>query len=111
MSPAWTTELRVGVCPGRLAVARYRRHLRRRLVEATTAPVENDVSAALAKLAGHRRVSVVLSNHFVRYALLPWAAALRSEQDWLEFAHHSFLLSYGEPARAWHVKTCSTGPR
>ena len=43
--------------------------------------------AALAGFHGHD-VSVVLADQFVRYALLPWNAALKSAEQWLALARH-----------------------
>jgi len=39
--------------------------------------------------------TVVLSNHFVRYALLGANDRLSSREEWLEYASHHFEKTYG----------------
>jgi len=111
VSPSWRDDLRVSVCPRRLVLARYRRALRRRLIESAVVPIEDEPAAELARLAGKARVTVVLSNHFVRYALLPPTRALRSRDEWSAYARHTFASTFGEAARSWEVRLCSTGFR
>jgi hypothetical protein len=48
-------------------------------------------------------VSVVLSNHFARYAIIPWNAALTAESERQAFMQHCFSLAYGEPAKTWNL--------
>lgn len=103
MSPLWRDELRVGLCPDRLVVAR-RRH--REIV-----PTAGDPLAALKAIAGTAALTVVLSSHFVRYAVLPPSDALKSDQDWLAYAHHSFASTYGNESARWQIRLCATGPR
>lgn len=83
-------ELRAGIAPGRLV-------LRDEILQ--TEPIEE-----LKRRAAGRRVTVVLSNHYVRYALLPPSKALRSEADWLAYAQHLFEATYGAAARAWEIQ-------
>lgn len=101
MSPLWRDELRVGLCPDRLVLARS--------VIATDEPVRR-----LRSLAGENKdanLTVILSNHFVRYALLPWSAELRGESEWLAYAQHSFTRTYGAAAAGWRIRLCPTGRR
>lgn len=109
MSLSPPSELRVGLSPDRLVLARYRRGLRRRLVAHEVQPIEADPVGALKKLAGSDRLSVVLSNHFVRYAVLPWSATLRSEREWAAFALHSFSATYGDVAKGWDIRVSVGG--
>lgn len=108
MSPLPLTELRVGLCPDRLIVARFRGALRRKLIEQAVCPAK-DPLAELRQRAGKLGTCVVLSNHFVRYAVLPWSSRLASEREWTAFAQHSFLSTYGEVARAWEIRVSPTG--
>jgi hypothetical protein len=55
-------------------------------------------------------VDVVLSNHFVRYLLLPWNPGLAGEREELAFAAARFQQVYGEPARAWSVRLSAGKP-
>jgi hypothetical protein len=90
VSPWPRAELRAGLAPGRLV-------LRDEIVAAE--PV-----AELKRRAAGRRVSVVLSNHFVRYAVLRPSKALRSRADWSAYARHAFEAVYGAPARGWEIR-------
>ena len=47
------------------------------------------------------RVTVVLSNHFVRYALAPWSAALATPAEEQAYLRHHFAKIHGERAKAW----------
>ena len=104
MSLLQRNELRIGLCPDRLIVARYRRGLRRKLVAHAVHRVDREPVTELRKIAGDAALSIVLSNHFVRYAVLPWSATLRSRDEWAAFALHSFTVTYGEIANAWDIR-------
>jgi hypothetical protein len=51
----------------------------------------------------------VLSNRFVRYALLPWSAAIRRNAEWLALARHRFISVYGSAAETWLTRVSGTG--
>jgi hypothetical protein len=46
---------------------------------------------------------VTVSNHFVRYALVPAAGKLRGEVERAAAARHALRATYGEPADRWRV--------
>lgn len=50
------------------------------------------------------RVSVVLSNHFVRYALIPWNAALADPAEEEAYVRHHFTKVHGERAKSWSLR-------
>lgn len=56
------------------------------------------------------RVTVVLSNHFVRYALVPWSAALATPAEEEAYLRHQFAKIHGERAKGWLFRA-SEGPR
>jgi len=61
-------------------------------------------TAAVQDLAARElrgRVTVVLSNHFVRYALVPWSAELAGSAEEDAYVRHHFVRIYGERAKAW----------
>jgi hypothetical protein len=71
-------------------------------------------AAALAAAAGPLRgerlnVTVVLSNHFVRYAIVPFDAAVANPDEELALARFHFAKVHGERARSWDVRL-SEGP-
>jgi hypothetical protein len=50
------------------------------------------------------KVSVIVSNHFVRYALVPWSGALSGVAEETAYVRHHFLRVYGERAKAWSFR-------
>jgi len=122
VSPSWSESLRIGLCPDRLIFARYGRGLRPQLLEKGALPFDAGIAeepwraavAALPKsLEAHapRAVdaTVVLSNHFVRYALLGANDRLSSREEWLEYASHHFEKTYGLRARDWDIQVAEAG--
>ena len=68
------------------------------------------LSAIAAELKDTRaRVTVVLSNHFVRYALVPAAEHLDRPEEELAFAQYHFAKVHGERSKSWQVRL-SAGP-
>lgn len=57
----------------------------------------------VAKLPRGERLTVVLAGRLVRYAVLPWSAALGSEDEWLAYARHTLASTYGAAA-GWRVR-------
>ncbi len=122
MSPSWNESLRVGLCPDRVILARYGRGLRPRLIEkgalsfdAGTAeePWRAAVATLPKSLEPHAQraadATVVLSNHFVRYALLGANDRLSGREEWLEYASHHFEKTYGARARDWDIQVSESG--
>jgi hypothetical protein len=66
--------------------------------------------APVLKAQGGREASVVLADQFVRYALLPWSAAVKTSEQWLGLARHRFNALYGAAAAGWEVKVTETAP-
>jgi hypothetical protein len=50
------------------------------------------------------QATVVLSNHFMRYVLLPWSDALRDAQEENAYARHSFREMYGRDSNPWEIR-------
>ncbi len=48
-------------------------------------------------------VELVLSDHFVRYLLVPWSEGLVGDSERLAFARLAFRDLYGQLADAWHL--------
>jgi hypothetical protein len=68
----------------------------------------------ILKMYQIREASVVLADHFARYALLPWSEAVKTREQWLGLARHRFSVLHGAAAALWEVKiaqTASRGPR
>lgn len=54
--------------------------------------------------AASARTTIVLSNHFVRYAMIPWSDALSDEQEERAYAEHTFREIYGDEAADWELR-------
>src|ERR1700752_1678260 len=108
LSLLWRDQVRIGVAPDRLIVAGYQRGVNPRLVRreilevppndagpAWQAAVDAVPDALASSRAGRPEVSIVLSNCFVRYALVPWDPTLRTEAEWLGLARHRLVALHG----------------
>ena len=114
-------RLLIGLSPGAIACVRLRGRLRSRiagktLIACDPAPAGQPWQGALAALQqldlGAAAVSVVLSNHFVRYALVPWSDALRGPAEEEAYVRHHFVRVHGERAKSWAVRwSGGTGAR
>lgn len=112
MSP-WSVErLLIGLYPDRLLWLRHDARLRVRAHERLSvgpAPVQPRWAGALAllrdALTGARaEASVVLSSHFVRYALVPWSVHASQPAQREEMARHAFAQVHGAAAEGWCVQ-------
>jgi hypothetical protein len=56
------------------------------------------------------RVTVVLSNHFVRYAVIPWSDGLATPVEEEAYLRHHFGKIHGERAKGWSLRA-SEAPR
>lgn len=59
---------------------------------------------------GKSRVTLELSNHFVRYALVPWSDALSSPAEEEVYVRHHFAKIHGERAKGWAVRASEAAP-
>lgn len=113
MSLLWRKQLRISLGTDRLV-------LRANKSRTGTVPVQPHpdsewraaVDALPAVLAEHRNhdASVVLADQFVRYALLAWNPALKTEAQWMALARHRLATVHGAVATEWDVKLTETGP-
>ncbi len=111
MSLLWRNpQRRLGLCSDRLFLSKNR-----------TIPVQPGADAAEWRAAVEalpgillslkcREVSVVLADQFVRYALLPWNAAIKSEEQWIALARHRLAAIHGAVAAEWEVRLADTAP-
>jgi hypothetical protein len=122
VSLLWRNHLRISLCPDRLVLASYARGLRAGKAKNSQTLVESNpnqpewrgaVDALPQVLTAFRRhdVSVVIADQFVRYALLPWNAALKIEEQWLTLARHRLGSVHGTAAADWDIKLTETAPQ
>lgn len=128
MSPWPPRELRVVISPDQAALWPVRRTLGlrglRRLIDEPHIVPCNSASgatpwrAALQALEtalpgfadGKTAATVILSNHFLRYALVPWRAGLSDAEEDLSFARHCFAKVYGKAAQQWELRLSQEAP-
>ena len=112
----WSDKYCAVLCPDQLQVIRRRRGWRGAVVCQAAESFAPDVNAPAwqAAVAALERVlaqpeigtgvlGVVLSNHFVRYLLVPWSAQLASEEEFHNYAAAAFEEVYGEASSGWDV--------
>ena len=118
MSLLWSEPVRIGLSPRRVELARLRPGLRRHAVVGENArdcvpedgqPMWTGALEALDALLADRTpggggATVVLSNHFVRYAVLPWNPELVTAAEFAVAAAQRIQLTYGDAARGWEVR-------
>ena len=123
MSPLFRDELRVVLGPDEVALARtgWRltgRGLRRRVLMKTVvyctaigsgeAPWDGAIKSLEAELpdvAGSKALAtVIVSNHFMRYVMVPWSETLSDEAEEMAFARHCFMQIYGAASEPWELR-------
>ena len=128
MSPWLREELRIVLCPHQVMLLPVRRTLTMRGLRHTIHDPQTvscqgatgaqpwrsalpALEAALPSAATRRSAAtVVLSNHFLRYVLVPWRAGLDDAQEDLSYARHCFTKVYGKAALQWEVRLSPQAP-
>lgn len=116
MSRSWRERLLIGFAPSELTFVRVKGMLRPRIIDKRAVACNpafgpeawHGAAAALRDETMTVRddsldVTVVLSNHFVRYTLVPWNDALAGAAEELAFARHCFAKIHGERSRTWSL--------
>jgi hypothetical protein len=121
VSPSWRDRVEAFVGAQSVHLVRVRRGLRPRpepalAFETVGGPDWPAAIDALGRgLAGYglpgADVRVVLSNHFVRYALVPGIEALSADDERIALARHQLVAIYGERAAGWRVALAEHGAR
>ena len=121
MSLLWRNHLRISLCPDRLVLGTYSRGVRPSRSRNETIAVQPLANAeewraavdALPKVLAahpHHDFSVVVADQFVRYALLPFNEALKSNDQWATLARHRLTAVHGGAAAEWDLKLTETAP-
>lgn len=113
MSPSWRERILVALAPGALAFARNggaqtgNRSADRAATDGAE-PWRGAVSALAAfvdSLKDERvDLTVVLSNHFARYLLVPIDPGLETDGEALAYARFCFARIHGERSQSWQVR-------
>jgi len=118
VSLSFSDRLLIGLAPAAVSLVRVSGVLRPRIGEARIAACDPALGAqpwqgAVAALSEMKlpagKATVVLSNHFVRYALVPWSDALSGEEEESAYVRHHFARIHGERARGWAMRAAE-GP-
>ncbi|MET0217175.1 MAG: hypothetical protein ABW205_04495 [Burkholderiales bacterium] len=123
MSPLWRDRFCVSLAPGRVALLRFARGWEPKLVRSDVlsddfgaddlsgmAPIKLLATMLAQEKPGFADANVVLSNHFVRYMVLPWSAEAVDDRDWQALAQHQFRVVYGDAALEWVTAVQWQGP-
>lgn len=117
-------RLRIALCPDRVVVARLGFRLRsrildKRIVDCADTGSDRPWQAPLAALGEvlaefgtpGTSATVILSNHFVRYAVVPWRDGIANRKEQMALASHCFKNVYGDRARDWDIRVSDDGFR
>jgi hypothetical protein len=122
VSRLWRDRLLVSLAPTAVSWVRLSRGLKPRVIgkrtiavsgESTLEPWQGAVAVLQEEIEQLRRerlaVTVVLSNHFVRYAVVPRSDRSASADEALALGRFHFSKIHGERAAAWDVRLASGG--
>ena len=122
MSPLWRDEIGIFVTPGSVHLNRMCRgvrphciadvgvNVRPKSVAGWTSALEA-LGDKLAEPAWHHaNARVVVSDLWVRYAIVPWADALSGREERLVHARHLLTQSFGETGEDWELALSDAGP-
>lgn len=121
MSLSWRDHAAVFVGADAVQVTRYAGRFARTAPQTSRAPIASGgntvqhVADALRDALGGRAqpgdASVVVSNHYVRFALVPDAAKLRNDAERAVAARHTLQAVYGETVAGWRVVLDGAGSK
>ncbi len=115
-------QVHIFMQPQQLTLVRLTGLVKKRVLHHAVIPClsgkdDNNWSSAIAALGDALQdrqwrdatLTIVLSNHFVRYAVIPWNHLLRNDAEKQAYLRHSFGLAYGEPAKSWDLRMSDAG--
>ncbi|GAO36453.1 hypothetical protein SCT_1860 [Sulfuricella sp. T08] len=116
MSPSWRDQIRISLSPSHVALMRFCKGMKPRLTAKTVAACPAGAgdapwSGALTALDGllikpewqRADASVVVSNSFARFQLLPWNEHIAGEEEQRSFARHKLAAVYGDSSE-WEIR-------
>jgi len=111
----------IALAPDSLALLRVSGGVRPRVSEKRTLACDpaagsqpwQGAVAALEQVAGETRdanaeVTVVLSNHFARFTLVPWSEGLGNAEEETAFVRYCFAKVHGERSKEWDLRLSPT---
>ncbi len=122
MSPRWRDEIAILLTPRRVALTRMSRGIRPRCIGEASLRVENGsyadwrpalavLHAQLADAAWQRAdARVVISDHWARYAIVPWSDDIVSHEERLAHGRICLASIYGKGTDPWQVSVSEAAP-
>jgi hypothetical protein len=123
VSPLWRDEVGAYLSPHRLCLVRMKRgvkptHVAEHEQRFEGARTDSWAAAleAFASLLGQppwtgASTRVVIADHWARYAIVPWVAALNSAEERLAHGRQLLTSLYGEAVAAWDVRISEAPPQ
>jgi hypothetical protein len=115
VSPLWRDEIAIYLAPHRVTLAYMRRGARPQNMKLQDTPVIGERiggwEATIGVLGGclvdpiwnRAACRVIVANHWMRFAIVPWSDALSDRDERLLFAQHCLSKIYGDVALQWCV--------
>lgn len=121
MSLRWRDEVRIRFGTAGIALARHARGWRQpagpeRILGGDGEPLSWDRARELLQEElqrdgwGHAAARVVVADHWARYAVLPWSAALADEDEQLAHARLVLRQAYGDDLADWTLRLAQVAP-
>lgn len=122
MSHWWTNELYISLSPFQVGAVHVRRSpgltgVKKNVIAKQCIDRKADgytidwdwalqeMDALLPRYSDDRpNVTLVLSNHFIHYMLVPWNGLISSDEEHLTFARHQFQMTYGMPSTTLELR-------
>jgi hypothetical protein len=115
----WRERVRIALSPQQVEMLRFapgwRREAPERIAVACAGTPERNAASWAPAIEALRELltrpnlrradaTVILSNNFVRYLLIPWSASLVTGEEQSAFARMRFVQVYGEAAQSWMLR-------
>lgn len=114
MLQQWRKSLTIALTPDSITINSGKKVLRTLAIESASAeksswlPVLSELEKSAAALAKNK-VKFVISNNYIRYAVLPWQEDVFSQQDWQSLAENNMRERYGNVVDSWKVTVAMQG--
>lgn len=118
-------QLRVFVHPQQLVLIRRSSGLKKSVIAKQVIPTKGDALStgmeAWQSTLDHLKlalvdqrwqgadVEVVISNHLVRYAIIPWRNQIKHDRERQAYLKHCFIEGFGESAQGWNLQLSESG--
>jgi hypothetical protein len=115
VSPLWRDEIAIYLAPRRVTLARMKRGVRPQFVRTQDSAVIGERiggwDAAIGVLGGclvdpiwnNAACRIIIANHWIRFAIVPWSDALSDGDERLLLAQHCLSKIYGDVVSQWCV--------